>query len=215
MTVAAVPGPIVPVIVVDRADVAPELAAALNDGGVHCAEITLRTPAGLPAIAAMAASAPPGFAVGAGTVLDIDQVERAAGAGATFIVSPGYDPAVVDRARALGLGVLPGVATATEVQRVRRDGLDTVKFFPAHLLGGAAAIAAFAAVFDGIGFVPSGGVGVDDIEPYLRLPAVPAVSGSWLASRTELGRGDMSAVRDRAAVSAERARRAIEGRAGS
>ncbi len=189
--------PIIPVVVSDAPEVAADLADALDAGGVTCAEVTLRTPRALEMLAAMAARAPAGFAVGAGTVLDVSQVDAVADAGASFVVSPGYDPEIVDRARALGMDVLPGVASATEVQRARRDGVETLKFFPADRLGRWETIAAFAAVFDGVGFVPSGGVGADDLGRYLSLPAVPAVSGSWLAPRRELDAGDISAVAER------------------
>lgn len=200
--------PIVPVIVCDRPELAVDLAHALHDGGVDCAEITLRTPRALEVLAAMTAGAPPGFVVGAGTVLDVTQVDRAADAGAAFIVSPGFDADVVDRARDRGLDVLPGVATATEVQRARRAGLDAVKFFPADLLGGRAAIDALSAVFAGTGFVPSGGVGPHNAADYLAHPAVPSVSGSWLAPRAEIAAGDLSRV-------AERGREALRAQAAS
>lgn len=191
------PFPVIPVVVADRPDVASDLAFALDDGGVRCAEITLRTPRALEVLAAMTAGAPPGFVVGAGTVLDVDQVDRAADAGAAFIVSPGFDDDVVERARARGLEVLPGVATATEVQRARRAGLGAVKLFPADLLGGRSAIDALAAVFAGTGFVPSGGVGAHNAADYLSHPAVPSVSGSWLAPRAEIDAGDVSRVAER------------------
>lgn len=189
--------PIIPVVVSDAPEIAEDLADALNAGGVTCAEITLRTPRALELLVAMVAHAPAGFAVGAGTVLDLSQVDAVADAGASFIVSPGYDPEIVDRARALGMAVLPGVASATEVQRARRDGVETLKFFPADRLGGWETIAAFAGVFDTVGFVPSGGVGTDNLGRYLSLSAVPAVSGSWLAPRRELDAGDFSAVVER------------------
>jgi len=189
--------PIVPVIVSDSPEIAADLADALDAGGVTCAEVTLRTPRAIEVLAAMSARAPIGFAVGAGTVLDVSQVEAVADAGGSFVVSPGYDPAIVDRARGLGMDVLPGVASATEIQRARRDGVETVKFFPADRLGGWETIAAFAAVFEGVGFVPSGGVGLDNLGRYLALPAVTAVSGSWLAPRRELDAGDLSAVSER------------------
>lgn len=200
------PHPVIPVVVADRSDIAADLAHALDAGGIACAEITLRTPHALELLAAMIAGAPRGFVVGAGTVLDEEQVDRAADAGATFIVSPGYDPAVVDRARIRGLAVLPGVATASEVQRARRDGLDAVKLFPADRLGGLAMIDALAAVFPGTGFVPSGGVGPDNAAAYLAHSAVPAVSGSWLAPRRQLDAGDLSGV-------TERGRAALQARA--
>jgi 2-dehydro-3-deoxyphosphogluconate aldolase/(4S)-4-hydroxy-2-oxoglutarate aldolase len=189
--------PIIPVVVSDAPEIAADLADALDAGGVTCAEITLRTPRALELLAAMAARAPAGFAVGAGTVLDVSQVDAVADAGASFVVSPGYDPEIVDRVRALGMDVLPGVASATEVQRARRDGVETLKFFPADRLGGWETIAALAAVFDGVGFVPSGGAGADNLGRYLSMPAVPAVSGSWLAPRPELDAGDLSAVAER------------------
>lgn len=191
------PFPVIPVVVADRPDVASDLAFALHDGGVDCAEITLRTPRALEVLATMTAGAPPGFVVGAGTVLDVDQVDRAADAGAAFIVSPGFDDDVVERARTRGLEVLPGVATATEVQRARRAGLSAVKLFPADLLGGRSAIDALAAVFAGTGFVPSGGVGAHNAADYLAHPAVPSVSGSWLAPRAEIDAGDLSRVAER------------------
>ncbi|MFS0793047.1 bifunctional 4-hydroxy-2-oxoglutarate aldolase/2-dehydro-3-deoxy-phosphogluconate aldolase [Microbacterium sp. 1P10AE] len=202
------PFPIVPVIVCDRPDIAADLAHALHDGGVDCAEITLRTPRALEVLAAMTAGAPPGFVVGAGTVLDVAQADRAADAGAAFIVSPGFDPDVVDRARDRGLDVLPGVATATEVQRARRAGLRAVKLFPADLLGGRAAIDALSAVFADTGFVPSGGVGPHNAADYLAHPSVPSVSGSWLAPRAEIEAGDLARV-------AERGRAAMRLRAAS
>ncbi|KZE42789.1 bifunctional 4-hydroxy-2-oxoglutarate aldolase/2-dehydro-3-deoxy-phosphogluconate aldolase [Microbacterium sp. T32] len=200
--------PIVPVIVCDRPELAVDLAHALHDGGVDCAEITLRTPRALDVLAAMTAAAPPGFVVGAGTVLEAAQVDRVADAGAAFVVSPGFDDDVVDHARTRGLHVLPGVASATEVQRARRAGLSAVKLFPADLLGGPAAINALAAVFADTGFVPSGGVGPHNAADYLAHPAVPAVSGSWLAPRAEIATGDLSRV-------AERSRAAMQLRAAS
>lgn len=184
--------PIVPVIVIDDAAHAPELVAALSAGGIRCAEITLRTPAGFDAIAAVAGTAD--FAVGAGTVLSLDDFNRAADAGATFVVSPGLDPEIVAAALDRGLAVLPGVATGTEVQHAVRLGLDTVKFFPAGQLGGLATISALAAAFVGVGFVPSGGVSVTNAAEYLAHEAVPAVSGSWMATRTQIQNGQFEEI---------------------
>lgn len=189
---------ILPVVVTDRPEVAGDLVTALASGGVGAAEITLRTPRALDVLARMVVHAPAGFAVGAGTVLDVEQVDAVADAGASFIVSPGWDGDVLARARSRGLAALPGVATPSEVQRARREGFRTVKFFPADRLGGMATIAALAAVFPDVGFVPSGGVDADTCAAYLASPAVPAVSGSWLAPRRELDAGDVSAVAARA-----------------
>ncbi len=175
--------PVIPVVVIDDAADAPDLAAALMGGGIRCAEITLRTPAALDAIRAIAATAGPSFTVGAGTVLDVDQFDAAVAAGAAFVVSPGLDAAVVERARERGIEVLPGVATATEVQHARRLGVHTVKFFPADRLGGLRAISALAAPFSDMAFVPSGGVSAANIGEYLAHASVPAVSGSWMVAR--------------------------------
>lgn len=193
---------IIPVIVIDhadRADRAAELAAALAEGGIRCAEVTLRTPGALDAIRSMASV--PGFTVGAGTVVSPEQVEAVAAAGATFVVSPGLDLEIVEACRARGLGVLPGVATASEAMAALRAGIDTVKFFPADRLGGLGTIRALAAPLPQLGFVPSGGVTRDSLVEYLADPAVPAVSGSWMAPRTLINDGDFAAIQRLAADS--------------
>ena len=187
-------GPVVPVVVIDDAARAADVASALLAGGITCAEITLRTEAGLPSIAAIADLALPGFTVGAGTVLTLDDLEASADAGARFVVSPGFDEVIVQRARELALLVLPGVATATEVQRAVVAGVDTVKFFPANRLGGLATIAALAAPFVRTSFVPSGGVTAANALEYLAHPAVPAVSGSWMVTRQLIADGDFASI---------------------
>lgn len=175
--------PVIPVVVIDDAADAPALAAALLRGGIRVAEITLRTPAGLDAIRAISRDSDPAFTVGAGTVLDVDQFDVAVAAGAAFVVSPGLDPAIVERAHRRGIEVLPGIATATEVQHARRLGVRTVKFFPADRLGGLATISALAAPFSGMAFVPSGGVSAANMTEYLAHASIPAVSGSWMVAR--------------------------------
>lgn len=179
---------VIPVIVIDDAALAPSLAAALAAGGIPCAEITLRTPAGLEAIAAVGGQ--PDFLTGAGTVLTVEQVDRCVAAGAEFLVSPGFDDEVVARAQFHDVAILPGVATATEIQRALRAGIDVVKFFPADRLGGLDTIAALAAPFSGTRFVPSGGVRESNAAEYLRHPAIAAVSGSWMATRQAIAAGD-------------------------
>lgn len=184
MTVSVLaPSPVIPVVVIDDAAAAPALAAALLRGGIRSAEITLRTPAGLEAIRAITGDSDPAFTVGAGTVLDVDQFDAVVAAGATFVVSPGLDPAIVERAHDRGIQVLPGVATATEVQHARRLGVRTVKFFPADRLGGLPTISALAAPFSDMEFVPSGGVSAANMAEYLSHSSVPAVSGSWMVTR--------------------------------
>ena len=182
---------IVPVLVIDDATGAVDAVAALAEGGIGCAEITLRTAAGLPSIAAVAAT---GIIVGAGTVLTPEQVDQVADAGAQFVVTPGFAHDVVDRALERGLAVLPGVATPTEVQAAVRAGLQAVKLFPADLLGGLGMVRALAGPFPAIGFVPSGGVSPRNAGDYLRDPSVPAVSGSWMATRELLRGHDYEAI---------------------
>lgn len=187
-------GPVVPVVVIDDASQAGDVASALLAGGIHCAEITLRTDAGLSAIARIAALDLAGFTVGAGTVLRLADLEASVAAGARFIVSPGFDERLVERADSLGVAALPGAATATEVQRAANAGLDTVKFFPADRLGGVDTIAALAAPFRGMRFVPSGGVNARNALEYLAQPAVLAVSGSWMVPRQLIADGDVASI---------------------
>ncbi|MEV7973484.1 bifunctional 4-hydroxy-2-oxoglutarate aldolase/2-dehydro-3-deoxy-phosphogluconate aldolase [Cellulomonas sp. NPDC089187] len=184
---------LVPVVVLDEvADAAP-LASALVDGGLPVAEVTFRTAAAPDAIRVMADRGD--VLVGAGTVLTAAQVDRAVDAGARYIVSPGTSRAVIERARERGVPVLPGAVTATEVQTALELGLDTVKFFPAGSSGGAAAIAALAAPFTGVAFVPTGGVGPTNLHEYLALPSVAAVGGSWMVPRDRVRAGDVDGVR--------------------
>ena len=184
---------IIPVIVIDDAGMAPDVAAALAEGGIGCAEITLRTAQGLAAIAAVSNTAD--FVVGAGTVVTTDQLAACVDAGARFIVSPGFDDELVAAAQSLGVAVLPGVATATELQRALRSGVDVVKFFPADRLGGLSTIAALAAPFATARFVPSGGVGPQNLREYLEHPAIHSVSGSWMATRDTIAAGDFDRIR--------------------
>jgi 2-dehydro-3-deoxyphosphogluconate aldolase/(4S)-4-hydroxy-2-oxoglutarate aldolase len=183
---------IVPVVVIDDEAFAPEVAAALSAGGIRCAEITLRTPAGLRSLEAIAGMHD--FIVGAGTVLTADHVDRCVDAGAEFIVSPGFDAEVVERAQHHGVAVLPGVATATEIQRALRAGLDVVKLFPADRLGGLDTIRSLVGPFPGLRFVPSGGVTRGNTLEYLAHPAVLAVSGSWMVTRELIRAGEFATI---------------------
>ncbi len=192
---------IVPVIVIDDAAHAGELAAALADGGITAVEVTLRTSAGLDAMAAMAAHG--GLTVGAGTVLTAAQVDACAGAGAQFIVSPGVDDEVIVRGQERGLGVLPGIATATEVQRALRHGLSELKLFPADRLGGPAMIDSLGGPFPALRFMPSGGVSAGNAGEYLAHPSVFAISGSWMATRTAISAGDFDGIRAASAAAME------------
>ncbi|MDQ1123548.1 bifunctional 4-hydroxy-2-oxoglutarate aldolase/2-dehydro-3-deoxy-phosphogluconate aldolase [Microbacterium trichothecenolyticum] len=188
---------IVPVVVLDDASFAPDLADALTAGGIPCAEITLRTPAALDAIRAIAGRSD--FTVGAGTVTTAAQVDAAVDAGATYLVSPGFDDAVAERAAARGVTFIPGVATATEIQRAIAAGLDRLKLFPADAIGGPAAIRAFGGPFPQVRFLPSGGVSATNAAEYLSLGNVFAVSGSWMLPSAALAAKDAGTVRALAA----------------
>ena len=183
---------LVPVVVVDDAAHAEPLAAALVAGGLPVAEVTFRTAAAEDAIRAMASRGD--MLVGAGTVLTVEQVDRAVAAGASYVVSPGLSRAVVERCREHAVLALPGAATATEVQAALELGLTTVKFFPAGTSGGAAAIKALAAPFGGVTFVPTGGVGPKNLLEYLAIDAVLAVGGSWMVPRDVVAAGDFDRI---------------------
>lgn len=183
---------IVPVVVLDNAADAAPLADALVAGGLPVAEITFRTAAAEESIRTMAARGD--MIVGAGTVLTPTQVDLAAEAGATYIVSPGTSVAVVQRAQEHGLAVLPGAVTPTEIQAALELGLNTLKFFPAGTYGGPAALKALSAPFGGVKFVPTGGVGLNNLAEYLAVPTVAAVGGSWMVPAASIRAGDFATV---------------------
>jgi 2-dehydro-3-deoxyphosphogluconate aldolase/(4S)-4-hydroxy-2-oxoglutarate aldolase len=185
---------LVPVVVLDDPNDALPLGQALVDGGLPVAEVTLRTPDALKGIQELSGHG--GVLVGAGTVLTPDQVDLAVAAGARYVVSPGLSRAVVERCQAVGVPVLPGAVTATEVQAAIELGLDAVKFFPAATSGGAKAVAALAAPFAGIRFVPTGGIDAGNVADYLALPSVLAVGGSWMVPRAAIRAGDFARVRE-------------------
>lgn len=196
--------PVVPVVVLDTADQARPLAAALLAGGIDVIEVTLRTPAGLAGITAIADL--PGLHVGAGSVLTATQVDQVVDAGARFVVSPGLSAAVVERAHERGVPALPGIATASDLMAAVDLGLDEVKIFPAGLLGGPAMITALAAPFPQLRFMPSGGVSAATMTDYLSLPMVPAVSGSWMVDRELLRRNRYDEVTRLSAAAISQAR---------
>ncbi|WP_328825927.1 bifunctional 4-hydroxy-2-oxoglutarate aldolase/2-dehydro-3-deoxy-phosphogluconate aldolase [Streptomyces sp. NBC_00252] len=193
---------ILPVLTVPCARMADPLAQALVQGGARCAEVTFRTPEAEQVLKTMAAHG--GLTVGAGTVLTPQQAERAVAAGARFVVSPGFDAEVVATCRTLGVPVLPGIATATELLRALRAGIDTVKLFPAAVLGGVPLLSSLAAPFPQVRFVPTGGIGLSQVSAYLAHPAVLAVGGSWMATAGHLERGDYEGIRRLTAEATER-----------
>lgn len=184
---------IMPVLTVPSAATAGPLADALTAGGARCAEVTFRTPDAEQVLKTMAAHG--GLTVGAGTVLNPEQAERAVAAGARFVVSPGFDEDVIATCRELGVPVVPGIATATELMRALKAGLDTVKLFPAEALGGLPTLRALAAPFPQARFVPTGGIDAARLPAYLTHPAVLAVGGSWMATTGHLERGEYDQIR--------------------
>lgn len=194
--------PIVPVLVVDEVAHARPLAEALIAGGLPALEVTLRTPAALDVIAAMAAV--PGGIVGAGTLLTPDDVKAAKAAGAQFGVSPGATDALIAACEAEDLPLLPGAATATEAMALLERGYDMLKFFPAEASGGAPALKAIGAPLSQISFCPTGGVSPSNAASYLSLPNVICAGGSWVAPKDKVLAGDWAGIetlaRDAAAL---------------
>lgn len=170
---------VVPVVVLNDAKDAAPLAKALCEGGLPCAEVTFRTDAAEESIRIMTTEFPEMF-VGAGTVLTTSQVDRAVAAGAKFIVSPGFDPEIVDYCLSKEIPVFPGCITPSEVSQAVKRGLKVVKFFPAEQFGGVATIKALAAPFTGVKFMPTGGVNAKNLESYLSCDKIVACGGSWM-----------------------------------
>ncbi|MEM1352476.1 MAG: bifunctional 4-hydroxy-2-oxoglutarate aldolase/2-dehydro-3-deoxy-phosphogluconate aldolase [Pseudomonadota bacterium] len=193
--------PIVPVLVVKDAVHAKPLAEALVAGGLPALEVTLRTPAALDAIRAMAEV--PGGVVGAGTLVTPEDVRAAKAAGAKFGVSPGATTALMEACEAEGLPLLPGAATASEAMRLLERGYDMLKFFPAEASGGAPALKAIGAPLPQISFCPTGGVSPANAQTYLSLPNVVCAGGSWVAPSTHVEAGDWGEITALAADAAK------------
>lgn len=175
-------GPVMPVLTVADAAIAADLARALVAGGVMTFEIVLRTPAALPAFAAMVAATPEA-SIGLGTIMTPDDVDRAVDAGAAFGVSPGLTPTLAEAVREAGLPFLPGVQTASEVMQAREWGFRELKLFPANLAGGTGWLEAMAPVFPDVLFCPTGSIRPPDIPRYLAQPNCRTVGGSWVAPK--------------------------------
>ncbi|NUT29510.1 MAG: bifunctional 4-hydroxy-2-oxoglutarate aldolase/2-dehydro-3-deoxy-phosphogluconate aldolase [Streptomyces sp.] len=187
--------PVVPVVVVDDPSDAVPLARALVQGGLPAIEVTLRTPAALEAIRAIA-EAVPDAVVGAGTVLTPEQVTDAVTAGARFLVSPGWTDVLLDAMRASGVPYLPGVSTTSEVVALLERGVREMKFFPAEAAGGTAYLKSLYGPLPQARFCPTGGIGPASAPDYLALPNVGCVGGSWMLP------ADAVAARDWARVEA-------------
>lgn len=186
-------GPVIPVIVIHRLEHAVPMAHALVDGGVRVLEITLRTPVALQAMRLIAREVPQAI-VGAGTLRAPADVEAALQAGCRFGVSPGYTEALGRACRDMGLPLLPGVATASEVMAACDDGLDFLKFFPASAAGGIPMLKSLAGPFPEVRFCPTGGISPQTAPQFLALPNVAVCGGSWLTPHDLMEAGDWTGI---------------------
>jgi 2-dehydro-3-deoxyphosphogluconate aldolase/(4S)-4-hydroxy-2-oxoglutarate aldolase len=184
---------IVPVIKIDDAEKAVALARALIAGGIPCAEITFRTAEGEEAIRRIARAVPE-ILLGAGTVLSTGQVDRAIDAGARFIVSPGFNPAVVAHCTARGIPITPGCSTPSDIERAIEAGLEVVKLFPAEQSGGLEYIKAVAAPYPNIKFMPTGGINAGNIATYIAFEKILACGGSWMAGSDLINAGNFETI---------------------
>lgn len=186
-------GPVIPVIVIDRVEDAVPLARALVAGGVKVLEVTLRTPAALDCIKAMVAEVPEAI-VGAGTVRSVADAQAAKDAGCQFAVSPGYTPEIGRVCLDIGLPLLPGVSTASEVMMANADGYRFLKLFPATAVGGVNLLKAFASPFHDVVFCPTGGITLETAPQFLSLPNVKVCGGSWLTPADAVKTGDWARI---------------------
>ncbi len=186
---------IVPVIAIDDADKAVDLARALVKGGLPVAEVTFRTEAAEEAIRAIVREVPT-MIVGAGTVLTKEQADRAIDAGVNFIVSPGFNPVITKYVLDRGVCMLPGTATAGEMEQAMMMGLDVVKFFPAEQNGGVAKLKALAGPYKTLKWMPTGGVNTDNLTDYLSLPQVLACGGTWMVKKDLIEAGKWDEITD-------------------
>ena len=186
---------VIPVVVINDVEDAEPLAQALCEGGLPCAEVTVRTAAAEESIRKMT-DIYPNMLIGAGTVLTTEQVDRAVVAGAKFIVSPGFDPEVVDYCILKQIPVFPGCITPSEVAQAVKRGLKVVKFFPAAQFGGVSTIQALAAPYVGLKFMPTGGVNAKNLADYLQCKSIIACGGSWMVKSDLIKAGEFEKIKD-------------------
>lgn len=180
---------IIPVVKINEIKDALPMAKALQEGGIPCVEITFRTDAAEETIRTITRECPD-MLVGAGTVLTVEQIEKAIGAGAEFIVSPGFNPEIVQFCLSNNITVIPGCMTPSEIDRAVALGLKVIKFFPAAAAGGVEALKAISGPYGDVKFIPTGGVNADNFLPYLELPCVWACGGTWMVSGEYLTKGE-------------------------
>lgn len=186
---------ILPVIKLNNAKDAVPLAKALCEGGLPCAEVTFRTDAARESIAEMT-KAYPEMLVGAGTVLNTEQVDAAIEAGAKFIVSPGLNPDTVEYCVKKGIPILPGCSSPSDIEQAIKYGLNVVKFFPAEAAGGLKAIKAMAAPYSQIRFMPTGGINPSNVSDYLAEDKILACGGTWMVPAAEIEAGNFDKIRE-------------------
>ena len=184
---------VVPLVQSDDPATALKISEALLEGGLDVLEVVLRTDAALDCLEAIAKEFPNAH-VGSGTVLNADQCQEVIRRGATFVVSPGLDPASVELAQSQNIPILPGVATPSEAMRAWNMGLSTVKLFPASVVGGPNMLKALGAVCREMRFMPTGGVKPVNLREYLDIPAVIACGGTWLTPQAAIDAGDFGAI---------------------
>lgn len=199
---------IIPVIVIEREDQAVPLAQALVKGGLPVLEVTFRTKAAAGAIAAIRREVPEAV-VGAGTLLTPQMVKDAKAAGAVFGVAPGFDPVVMAAAKAEGLPMCPGIATASELSQALTAGCEMVKFFPAEAAGGVRMIKNLLGAFrfTGVRFMPTGGVNLSNVADYLAVPEIVCCGGTWIVPKDALASGDWATIGKLAADASSLVRR--------
>jgi 2-dehydro-3-deoxyphosphogluconate aldolase / (4S)-4-hydroxy-2-oxoglutarate aldolase len=185
---------LVPVIAIRDAERAPDLAAALVQGGLPIVEITMRTEAAPAAMKKISAANRGELTLVAGTVTTPDQAKQAVDCGAELLVSPGLNTRVVEHCLKHEIPILPGVCTPTEIEAARNYGLKFLKFFPAEAYGGVKTLKALADVYGQFGFMPTGGINPQNLGDYLKLPIVVACGGSWMAPADAVNRGDFDGI---------------------
>ena len=184
---------VIPVIVIEDSKDAIPTAEALEKAGLRCAEITFRTAAAEESIRLISENFP-NMLVGAGTVLTKENVDKAAAAGAKFIVSPVFDPEIVDYCISKNIPIYPGCATPSEIMQGIKRGLGIVKFFPAADLGGTVTIKAISAALKGVKFMPTGGINKDNMRDYLTMDCVAAIGGSWMCKSGFISNGEFDRI---------------------
>lgn len=193
---------VVPVVVLEDVKDALPLAKALTEGGLPCAEVTFRTEAAEESIRMMSREYPD-MLVGAGTVLTVDQIDRAVAAGAKFIVSPGFDPEIVDYCLEKEIPVFPGCITPSEVAQAAKREMEVVKFFPAEQAGGVAMIKALAAPYTMMKFMPTGGINAKNLKDYLSCDKIVCCGGSWMVKGDLIRNGEFDKIRELTKEAAE------------